>query len=135
MTQPNTSGAPRQPDTGGEAVDVREAQDALYGPTGLLNQQFGPQICFHTHNFLCPQNRGHIGASCFSQGTLTRHRDLLRLPRDLANYVLCHELLHHKVADCTHSWQLLTGIHLSDWRERECRRAAWTSKERDNGSR
>jgi hypothetical protein len=67
-------------------------------------------------------------ASCSSQGTLTLHRDLLRLPRDLVDYVLCHELLHRKVPDHKQSWQLLMGMHLLDWRERERRLAAWMLK-------
>jgi len=74
-------------------------------------------------------------ASCSSQGTLTLHRDLLRLPCDLVDYILCHELLHRKVPDHTQSWQLLMGIHLPDWRQRERRLAAWMLKERDNESR
>ncbi len=70
-------------------------------------------------------------ASCSSQGTLTLHRDLLRLPRDLVDYVLCHELLHRKVPNHNQSWQLLMGIHLPDWRERERWLAAWMLRERD----
>ena len=70
-------------------------------------------------------------ASCSSQGTLTLHRDLLRLPRDLVDYVLCHELLHRKVPDHTQGWQLLMGMHLPDWRERERRLAAWMLREKD----
>jgi hypothetical protein len=74
-------------------------------------------------------------AFCSSQGTLTLHHDLLRLPRELVDYVLCHELLHRKVPDHTQSWQLLMGTHLSDWRERERRLAAWMLKERDDETR
>jgi len=64
-------------------------------------------------------------ASCSSQGTLTLHCDLLRMPRDLVDYVLCHELLHRKVPDHNQSWQLLMGMHISDWRQRERRLAGW----------
>jgi hypothetical protein len=73
-------------------------------------------------------------ASCSSQGTLTLHRDLLRLPRDLVDYVLCHELLHRKVPDHNQSWQMLMGIHLPDWRERERRMAAWMLREENDGA-
>jgi len=73
-------------------------------------------------------------ASCSSQGTLTLHRDLLRLPRELVDYVLCHELLHRKAPDHNQSWQLLMSIHLPDWRERERRLAAWMLKEREDGA-
>jgi hypothetical protein len=74
-------------------------------------------------------------ASYSSQGTLTLHRDLLRLPRDLVDYVLCHELLHGKVPNHTLGWELLMGMHLRDWRDRERRLAAWMLRERDDGSR
>jgi predicted metal-dependent hydrolase len=74
-------------------------------------------------------------ASYSSQGTLTLDRDLLRLPRALVDYILCHELLHAKVPNHTLSWELLMGMHLRDWRQRERRLAAWMLKERDDGSR
>jgi hypothetical protein len=67
-------------------------------------------------------------ASCSSLGTLTLHRDLLCLPHELVDYVLCHELLHRKVPNHNQSWELLMGIHLPDWRERERRLAGWMLK-------
>ncbi|MGD8998151.1 MAG: M48 family metallopeptidase [Anaerolineae bacterium] len=73
-------------------------------------------------------------ASYSSQGTLTLHRDLLRLPRDLVDYVLCHELLHGKVPNHTLGWELLMGMHLRDWRRRERRLAGWMLREREDGS-
>jgi hypothetical protein len=73
-------------------------------------------------------------ASYSSQGTLTLHRDLLRLPRDLVDYVLCHELLHGKVPNHTLGWELLIGMHLPDWRQRERRLAAWMLRERADAS-
>jgi hypothetical protein len=73
-------------------------------------------------------------ASYSSQGTLTLHRDLLRLPRDLVDYVLCHELLHATVPNHTLSWELLIGMHLPDWRRRERRLAAWMLRDRDEES-
>jgi hypothetical protein len=68
-------------------------------------------------------------ASYSSQGTLTLNRELLDLPQDLVDYVLCHELLHRKVPNHGQSWQLLMAIHLPDWRQRERRLAAWMLKE------
>jgi predicted metal-dependent hydrolase len=73
-------------------------------------------------------------ASYSSRRTLTLHLDLLRLPRDLVDYVLCHELLHGKVANHTLGWELLMGMHIRDWRQRERRLAAWMLRERDHGS-
>jgi type I restriction enzyme M protein len=57
-------------------------------------------------------------------------RELAAQDRNLVDYVLCHELLHRKVPEHTQSWQLLMGIHLPDWRERERRLAARVLKER-----
>jgi len=62
-------------------------------------------------------------------------REMAAHDRNLVDYVLCHKLLHRKVPDYTRSWQLLMGMHLPDWRERERRLEAWGLKERDDASR
>jgi len=62
-------------------------------------------------------------ASCSSQGTLTLSADLLRLPRDLVEYVVCHELMHLRVPTHGKGWQALMGAYLPGWRERERRLA------------
>lgn len=64
-------------------------------------------------------------ASCSSRGTLTLSADLLRLPRDLVEYVVCHELVHRRVPGHGKGWQALMGVYLPDWRERERRLAGW----------
>jgi predicted metal-dependent hydrolase len=64
-------------------------------------------------------------ASCSSQGTLTLSADLLRLPRDLVEYVVCHELVHLRVPEHGKGWQALMGAYLPDWRERERRLIGW----------
>ncbi len=64
-------------------------------------------------------------ASCSSQGTLTLSDDLLRLPRDLVEYVVCHELVHLRVPEHGKGWQALMGAYLPDWRERERQLAGW----------
>jgi hypothetical protein len=64
-------------------------------------------------------------ASCSSRGTITLGRDLLRLPRDLVEYVVCHELVHLKIPGHGKGWQALMGMWLPDWREREERLAGW----------
>ena len=60
-------------------------------------------------------------ASCSSRGTLTLSADLLRLPRDLVEYVVCHELVHLRVPEHGKGWQALMGVYLPDWRQRERR--------------
>jgi hypothetical protein len=64
-------------------------------------------------------------ASCSSRGTLTLSADLLHLPHDLAEYVICHELVHLRVPEHGKGWQALMGAYLPDWREREHRLAGW----------
>ena len=70
-------------------------------------------------------------ASCSSRGTLTLSADLLRLPRDLVEYVVCHELVHLRVPEHGKGWQALMGIYLPDWRERERRLAGWVRSQTD----
>jgi predicted metal-dependent hydrolase len=64
-------------------------------------------------------------ASCSSQGTLTLAADLLSLPRDLAEYVICHDLVHLKIPDHGKGFRALMNGYMPDWREREPRLAAW----------
>jgi hypothetical protein len=71
-------------------------------------------------------------ASCSSRGTLTLSDDLLRLPRDLVEYVICHELVHLRVPEHGKGWQALMGAYLPDWRERERRLAGWVVGRRED---
>ncbi len=64
-------------------------------------------------------------ASCSSLGTLTLSDDLLHLPQDLVEYVVCHELMHLRVPGHGQGWQALMGAYLPDWRARERRLAGW----------
>jgi predicted metal-dependent hydrolase len=64
-------------------------------------------------------------ASCSSLGTVTLNRDLLRVPRELVDYVICHELLHLRIPGHGKGWQAMMGVHMPDWRERERRLAGW----------
>ena len=64
-------------------------------------------------------------ASCSSNGTLTLNADVLRLPLDLVDYVLCHDLLHLRVPDHGKGFRVLMGCYLPDWRKREMALAGW----------
>jgi hypothetical protein len=64
-------------------------------------------------------------ASCSTRGTLTLSADLLTLPRDLVDYVICHDLVHLRVPDHGQGFQALMGCHMPDWRERQHRLARW----------
>ena len=59
--------------------------------------------------------------SISTAGTLTLADGILRLPVDLAEYVVVHELLHLKFPDHRQGWQVSMGMYLPDWRERERR--------------
>ena len=52
------------------------------------------------------------------------NRGLLRLPTELVDYVICHELAHVRIPGHGKGWQALMSIHVPDWREREMRLAA-----------
>ena len=68
-------------------------------------------------------------ASCSSRGTITLSRALLQLPRDLVEYVVCHELAHLKIPGHGKGWQALMTIYIPGWREREKRLAGWVLME------
>ena len=65
----------------------------------------------------------HKWASCSTQGILTLSDDLARLPDDLADYVIVHELAHLRIPDHNKGFQALMMSYLPDWRERERRLA------------
>jgi hypothetical protein len=64
-------------------------------------------------------------ASCSSRGTLTLASDLLQLPQELIEYVVCHDLLHLRMPDHGKGFQAMMNAHMPDWREREQSLAAW----------
>lgn len=59
--------------------------------------------------------------SCSSRGNITLNTGLCRLPRDLAEYVVLHELAHLIVFNHGKPFKKLMSLHLPDWREREQR--------------
>jgi predicted metal-dependent hydrolase len=63
--------------------------------------------------------------SISTAGNLTLASDLVALPRKLVEYVVCHELLHLRVAGHNRLYRLLLGRHFPDWREREQELGHW----------
>jgi hypothetical protein len=63
--------------------------------------------------------------SISTAGNLTLASDLIRLPRHLVEYVICHELLHLKVPTHNKLYYLLLQNHIPDWREREQELGRW----------
>ena len=66
-------------------------------------------------------------ASCSSNGILTLSTDLLELPRDLVNYVICHELVHLMVPDHGKGFRALIGCYIPNWENCERRLVLWTA--------
>jgi predicted metal-dependent hydrolase len=67
-------------------------------------------------------------ASCSTNGTLTLNADVLKLPPDLVDYVLCHDLLHLKLPDHGKGFRASIGCYLPDWRKRELALARWSAR-------
>ena len=65
-------------------------------------------------------------ASYSTSGTLTLNADVLRLPPDLVDYVICHDLLHLRVPDHGKGFRALLGCYLPDWRKLELALAGWS---------
>jgi len=51
--------------------------------------------------------------------------DLLLVPRDLVEYVICHDLVHLRVPDHGKGFEAMINGYMPDWQERERRLAAW----------
>jgi len=64
-------------------------------------------------------------ASCSGKGTLTLSTDVLQLPSDLVDYIICHELVHRRIPDHGKGFQAMMACHIPDWRERVRRLAGW----------
>jgi hypothetical protein len=57
--------------------------------------------------------------SCSSRGNITLNSALCRIPRPLAEYIVCHELIHLLVFNHGKQFKALMTEHMPDWRERE----------------
>lgn len=64
-------------------------------------------------------------ASCSTAGTLTLSADVLQLPRDLVDYIVCHELIHLKIPDHGRGFQAMMSCYIPDWQARERDLARW----------
>ena len=60
-------------------------------------------------------------ASCSSAGTLSFNDELLGMAKDLADYVIVHELLHFSVPNHGKLWKSLMRVHLGDYEHLEQR--------------
>ncbi len=69
-------------------------------------------------------------ASCSSHGVLTLNADLLRLPLDLVDYVLRHDLLHLKLPNHGKGFRTMTTSQIRDLPGQFC--AGWHAGQRAN---
>ncbi len=60
-------------------------------------------------------------ASCSTAGRLNFNSELLSLQRDLADYVIVHELLHFSVPNHGKLWKSLMRAHLGNYEHLEVR--------------
>jgi len=60
-------------------------------------------------------------ASCSTAGRLNFSTELLLLPRNVADYVIVHELLHFSVPNHGRLWKSLMRAHLGDYERLELR--------------
>jgi predicted metal-dependent hydrolase len=54
-------------------------------------------------------------ASCSTAGRLNFNSEMLSLPRELADYVIVHELLHFSVPNHGRLWKSLMRAHLGNY--------------------
>lgn len=57
--------------------------------------------------------------SCSNRGNVTLNTALCRVPRPLAEYIVCHELVHLLIFNHGKQFKALMTQHMPDWRERE----------------
>ena len=60
-------------------------------------------------------------ASCSTGGTLSFNDELLRMPKELGDYVIVHELLHFAVPNHGKLWKSLMRVHLGEYEALENR--------------
>ena len=64
---------------------------------------------------LCVRPMCRKWASCSTAGTLSFNDELVGMEKELADYVIVHELLHFSVPNHGRLWKSLMRAHLGDW--------------------
>jgi predicted metal-dependent hydrolase len=57
--------------------------------------------------------------SCSSRENITLNKTLCHVPRALAEYVVCHELVHLRIFNHSKEFKAMMSAYMPDWRERE----------------
>ncbi len=63
--------------------------------------------------------------SCSRKGSVSLNTALCRVPHELAEYVICHELVHLVEFNHGKGFKKLMSEHMPDWRAREEALGAW----------
>jgi predicted metal-dependent hydrolase len=103
-----------------EAVSEALTTDELRGLVSDWSERIGVQV-----TRVRIRHMRRKWASCSALGTLTLATDLLELPRDLVEYVVCHDLLHLRIPDHGKGFRAMMNAYMPDWEDRERRLAAW----------
>ncbi|MBE0516997.1 MAG: M48 family metallopeptidase [Methanophagales archaeon] len=64
-------------------------------------------------------------SSCSSNGNLTINSELTRLPREIVEYVILHELLHLIVPNHGKTFKVLLSLYLPNWEELHAQLASY----------
>jgi len=56
-------------------------------------------------------------SSCSTKGNITLNSELTKLPRELAEYAILHELLHLIVPNHGKTFKALLSAHMPNWQE------------------
>jgi predicted metal-dependent hydrolase len=71
-------------------------------------------------------------ASFTTRGRLTFNSQLLDMDKEIADYVIVHELLHFSVPNHGKLWKSLMRAHLGDYEAAEARLRSYNQGDRDN---
>src|SRR5579871_5555852 len=69
--------------------------------------------------------------SCSSKGNITLNTALKSVPRDLAEYVLLHEVVHLRVFNHGKEFKALMSSHMPDWKAREAKLDGYLQREKN----
>jgi len=107
---------PPEPDTSCELLTVEDLNELA----NMWSERLGVEI--RRVQVRAMRNKW---ASCSGNGILTLSTDLLELPRNLVDYVVCHELIHLKIPNHGKGFRALMGCYIPDWENRQLRLARW----------
>jgi predicted metal-dependent hydrolase len=89
-----------------QPVDRRQAANILTPRIELLARQHG-----FRYNRLFIKNQRTLWGSCSTMNNINLNQNLIRLPQELQDYVILHELVHTRVKDHSAAfWEQLSQV-------------------------